>query len=398
VATTLTEHKVTPTTMIRPRLDSVDMLRGVVMVLMVLDHTRDFFYEAKFDPTDPTQTTVALFFTRWVTHFCAPLFVFLAGSGAYLAGARGKSKPELAWFLLTRGLWLVVLELTVVRVALTFNPRSPVLLATTLWAIGWSMVGLSALVFLPLPVIAAFGIVTMAAHNLLDGVNPESLGRWRAAWIVLHQPGQVQLPGGWILFVAYPLVPWVGVIAAGYAFGRLLLLEPARRRRVLLTLGLALTLAFVALRASNLYGDPRPWTAQKSDLFTALSFLNCLKYPFSLLFLLMTLGPGIAALALLDRPTGKLTRPILIFGRVPLFFYLLQWPVLHVLAIAMALANGRKVDWLFKSFFPGTPPGYGFGLPTVYLMWLVVLVLLYPACRWFAGVKQRRRDAWLSYL
>ncbi|HEV3167322.1 MAG TPA: heparan-alpha-glucosaminide N-acetyltransferase domain-containing protein [Isosphaeraceae bacterium] len=383
---------------VRPRLDSVDLLRGLVMVLMVLDHVRDFFSNATINPTDLTQTTPALFFTRWITHFCAPVFIFLAGTGAFLAGARGKSKLELAGFLLTRGLWIVLLALTAEKLGLTFGTNPRFFIAVTLWAIGWSMVVLAGLVFLPTPVIGALGIVVIATHNLLDGVQVPPQAPFAPLWAILHQPGAAQLPGHVTLFVAYPLIPWFAVMAAGYTFGTILLLNPKRRQRMLVGLGLGLTLAFIAIRATNLYGDPQPWAIQKNPLYTVMSFLNCTKYPPSLLFLLMTLGPAILALAVFDRGVGPLGRPLITLGRVPMFYYLLQWPVAHGLAILLELVQGRTAEWLIGGISFGAPPGHGHGLGVVYLMWWVVVLLLYPACRWYAAFKQRRRDVWLSYL
>jgi len=378
----------------------VDLLRGLIMALMVLDHTRDFFTNARFDATDLSQTTPAIFFTRWVTHFCAPVFMFLAGVGASLSASRGKPRPELARFLATRGLWLIFLEVTVSRFGLFFNLDYKFTPFIVLWALGCSMIALSALIFLPELVIAAFGLAMIAGHNLLDGLSAQQVGLPRWLWSMLHQPGPppIELAPGRSCMFLYPLIPWVGVMAVGYAFGALLRLEPLKRRRVLLSLGLATTLAFVALRATNLYGDPRPWASQASPLFTLMSFLNCQKYPPSLLYLLMTLGPAIALLALLDRPVGPLARPLLILGRVPLFFYLLQWPALHGLAVAVAVANRQPYGWLLGGGPFGAPSGYGYDLPFTYLMWAVTLVLLYPACRWFADLKRRRADVWLSYL
>jgi uncharacterized membrane protein len=217
-------------------------------------------------------------------------------------------------------------------------------------------------------------------------------------WMFLHQPGPLQF-GRFFVFVAYPLIPWIGVMAAGYVFGPVLLLEERRRRTVLVGLGIGMTLAFIALRATNLYGDPNPWTPRPSPLFTVMSFVNCQKYPPSLLFLLMTLGPALLALAMFDRGVGPLGRPLVTLGRVPMFFYLLQWPVAHGLAVVVTALRGQPVGWMFGAG-PGTPvpPDYGYSLPVVYLMWVVVLILLYPACAWFAALKRRRRDAWLSYL
>ena len=394
----------------RARLHSVDVLRGVVMVIMALDHVRVFFhvYAKSFDPLDPEKTWTALFFTRWVTHFCAPAFVFLAGTGAFLSTRRGKTKAELARFLLTRGLWLILLELTLVRFGWFFNFDYHLVFAQVIWAIGWSMVALAGLVFLPVRAIAAVGLAMIFLHNLLDGVRSADAGALRWLWVVLHEPNVLMPRPGAIMFVAYPLVPWVGVMAAGYAFGELLTLERDRRRRLLFIVGGAAVALFVALRATNAYGDPTPWSAQgRGAWYTLLSFLNTQKYPPSLLFLLMTLGPSVIALALLDRkgagePSGLL-RPFVVFGRVPMFYYLLHVPLIHLAAVAFSYAKYGRAEWLFLNWPPPgapqlEPPGYGYDLPVVYLVWLGVVAALYPVCRWFAAVKSRRRDAWLSYL
>ena len=380
------------------RLVAVDLLRGLVMVLMVLDHVRDFFGDPRLNPTDLSTTTVALFFTRWVTHFCAPVFVLLAGTGAYLAKARFPTRVGLAGFLLSRGLWLVFLEITVVRFGLTFDPTFAFIPLTVFWVIGVSMIVLSALVFLPTPAVAAAGLIMIAVHNAFDGVRIEGQGIPALLLRALHQQGPLVTVLGRVVFVAYPLVPWVGVMAAGYGLGAVLRVEPGRRRTMLLTLGVSLTAAFIVLRATNLYGDPRPWSPQRDRLFTALSFLNCEKYPPSLLYLLMTLGPALIALALLDGGLGRAGRPLATFGRVPLFFYLLQWYLIHVLAIVMATARGEPYGWLLGQGPFGAPAGYGHGLAIVYATWAVCLLLLYPPCAWFAALKQRRHDRWLSYL
>lgn len=334
-----------------PRLDGVDLLRGVVMAVMVLDHTRDFFSDAAIpDLTDLSRTTPALFLTRWVTHFCAPVFAFLAGSGARLAGARGMGRTELARFLATRGLWLIFLELTVVQFGLLFYPVPALVLALVFWSLGGSFVLLSALVALRVPGRATglLGVAILAAHNLLDGLRPGDAGALRPLVALLLRPGVVGV-GGIAILAGYPLLPWFGIVAAGYGFGEVLLFDRPRRRRVTLALGLALTAAFVLLRALNAYGDPRPWSPRADALTTVLSFVNCTKQPPSLLFALMTLGPALVALAAFDRERiGPVGRPFVTLGRVPLFFYLLQWYVIHVLAVAAALARGGRPVWLFS--------------------------------------------------
>lgn len=384
---------------LRPRFDSVDLLRGLVMVIMALDHVRDYFHSAAplFDPTDLTKTNAALFLTRWITHFCAPTFVFLAGTGAFLSKARGKTRNELARFLFTRGLWLVLLELTLVRFGWTFNINYQFSVGQVIWAIGWSMVVLSVLIYLPTWAVTTFGVVLIAAHNLFDKVGLQSFGSLRWMWAVLHVPTMLEPFSGKRFFTAYPLIPWIGVMAAGYGFGQLLLLEQERKRKLLIKLGIGLTLAFIIIRATNFYGDPRPWSVQKNALFTFFSYINCEKYPPSLLYLLMTLGPAMIALALFDRASGPLSRFFITFGRVPLFYYLLHIPLIHAAAVVFAIIRyGSEVKKFFDSNTP--PPDYGYNLLVVYLVWIAVVLMLYPACRWFAHVKRRRRDAWLSYL
>jgi uncharacterized membrane protein len=372
----------------RSRLAAVDLLRGLVMVIMTLDHVRDFFTNARFEPTDLTHTTTALFLTRWITHYCAPVFVFLAGASAYLAGTRRRSTGELSRFLVTRGLWLVVLELTVVRVAWFFDFDFSRFALQVIWAIGMSMVALAGLVFLPIAAITAFGVGMIATHNLLDGIPAERFGSLAWLWYLLHES---HLP------VIYPLIPWIGVMAAGYGFGALLVRDETQRRRLLWTLGLGATLGFVGLRALNRYGDPSPWSPQASATFTVLSFLDTTKYPPSLLFLLMTLGPAITLLPLLERARGPVARFFIVFGRVPLFYYVLHLYLIHALAVVVALLAQGDARALF-TIFAAFPADFGFGLPVVYLVWVVVVAALYLPSRWFAGVKQRRRDVWLSYL
>jgi len=382
----------------RVRLDSVDLLRGLAIVIMALDHARDYFTSARFDATDLTQTTAPLFLTRWITHFCAPGFVFLAGTSAFLYQARRRSRAEVSRFLLTRGLLLVVLELTVVRWAWTFNfSYTELLFVQVIWVLGVSMIVLAGLIYLPLRAVAAVGVAMILGHNLLDGVTPQSLGAWGPLWALLHVQTAIPLGGGRVFVVIYPLIPWIGVMAAGYAFGTLLLRTEQERRRTLLMLGGGLTLAFLMLRAVNGYGDPAPWAVQETAGRTALSFLNTTKYPPSLQFLLMTLGPAIALLPLLERLTGPVARAVTVFGRVPLFFYVLHLYLIHAVALTVGTLAGFDPR-SFLHVWLNNPDGWGYGLPVVYLVWAGVVLALYPACRWFAGVKARRREVWLSYL
>jgi len=398
------------------RIDSIDLLRGIVMVIMMLDHTRDFVHNAarEFDPTDLSRTNIALFFTRWITHFCAPTFVFLAGTSAYLQFARGKSKAELSRFLVTRGLWLIVLEMTIVQWFVTFRPDYRFLgFFQVIWVIGVSMIVLAALIHFPKTVIAAFGLLMIALHNLADGIRVTG---WRGPgtpnpgvgaklWILLHQAFEgfaVFGDNSPVLFVIYPLIPWIGVMAVGYVFGVLYQFDAARRRRLLLIIGGSATLLFIIIRAINRYGDPFVWKQQKDFVFTVLSFINTWKYPPSLLFLLMTLGPAILFLAFAESGStgGPIRNFFVTFGRVPLFFYLLQWLTAHTISLVLHIAFGKPTAWLYGSplNFGPAPQGIGFNLGIVYLSWIAGVLILYPLCRWFAGVKQRRRDWWLSYL
>ncbi len=357
----------------RSRLYSVDMLRGLVMVIMALDHVRDFFSNAyAFDPTDLTQTNAGLFFTRWITHFCAPVFVFLAGTGAFLSTSRGKTKKELAGFLLTRGLWLVFLDLFFVHTfGWWFNFDYHLLYGDVLWALGWSMVVMAGLVFLPVWSITVIGIAMVAFHNLFDAVRADSFGSFRWLWAILHSGDILEPRPGFHFVPGYPLVPWIGVMGTGYGFGTLLLRPQGERRKWLLGLGIGLTLAFIVIRVTNLYGDPHAWATQKTGLFTFF-------YPFS--------------------------RPFVIFGRVPLFYYLLHLVLIHALAAAFAYARYGQAGWMFKNItVPSNsvlpyPQGYGYSLWVVYAIWVGVVFLLFPACRWFANIKRRRRETWLSYL
>jgi uncharacterized membrane protein len=381
----------------RIRIESIDVVRGVIMILMALDHTRDFFGNSGLNPTDPASTTISLFFTRWITHFCAPVFFLLTGTGAYLSLGK-KTRPELSRFLLARGVWLIFLELVVVRcLGWQFNFDYHLVLLNVLWALGWAMITLSLLVYLPASGVAAFGLAMIATHNLLDSVDSSN-----PIWSILHSPNLLLNTPGHTVFVAYALIPWIGVTAVGYGLGQIYRWPSPRRRAFLLPLGLAGIAGFVILRAINFFGDPLPWTKQKSAAFTVLSFLNTTKYPPSLLYLLMTLGPALLFLWAVDAGTPRWLRPALTIGKVPLFYYLLHIPLIHLIAIAVCYARYRQAHWMFESpglgRFPVTaPPGWGYSLPVVYLVWVCVVLALYPLCRWFAGLKQRRSDAWLSY-
>ena len=393
------------------RQPSVDLLRGLVMVIMALDHTRDFVHAAAmvYRPEDLAQTTAAIFFTRWVTHFCAPVFMFCAGLGACFWLDRHRATPSmLSRYLLTRGLWLIVLEVTVVRFAFFFDFDYRLVILLVFWALGLSMIALAALVHLPYRTLAGVSLGLIALHNLADGVQAASFGGAAWIWNLLHQPGVVAT-GRVTVLVAYPLIPWIAVMAAGFCFGRLYNVPadrvPADRRSALLVrLGLALTVAFVLLRALNVYGDPAPWAVQRAPLYTLLSFLNTSKYPPSLLFLLMTLGPAIAFLGWIDGARPGDRNPLLVFGRVPLFFFVLHLPLIHVMAIGLTWLRYGAQSFLFTA--PPTlgtprdvfPTDYGWSLGVTYLVWIAAVAVLYPVCLWLSRLKQRRQEWWLGYL
>jgi len=390
------------------RLPAIDALRGLVMIIMALDHVRDFFSRDAmlFSPTDLARTTPALFLTRWITHFCAPVFMLTAGMGAFLWWQRNRTRKQLSEFLLTRGLWLLLLELVVMRMAYYFSLslQYPIFLLV-LWSLGASMIALAALAWLPTLWLAVLSIAVLALHNCLDGVQASQFGSLAPVWNVLHQPGAFPVAGR-LVIVGYPLAAWIALIAAGFCLGRVFLMDPAARRRILLLIGAGATLAFVILRAVNMYGDPAPWTAQRTAAYTLFSFLNCTKYPPSLDFLLMTLGPALLLLAYLDRLPFSAANPLLVLGRVPLFFFVLHFYAAHAAAALMAWVRYGHAAFAFLSVpmpsFGGPnerfPARFGYDLWVVYVAWVLIVVGLYPLCRWFAGVKSRRRDWWLSYL
>jgi uncharacterized membrane protein len=368
------------------RIVSVDVLRGLVMAIMALDHTRDFFSDTGFNPRDVTEP--ALFLTRWVSHMCAPAFIFLAGLSAFLYGL-GRPTGDLSRFLFTRGLWLILIDFTLIKFGWRLEFDLFRMTGGIIFVIGLSMITLAALVWLPRWAIAGLTFAIIAGHNLLDGIRAEELAGAPWAWHLLHEPGRIYLGDGALLYVLYPLIPWIGVMAAGYLLGPVMQLEARPRQWVLFQLGAAITLGFIVLRATNLYGDPAPWLVQETWLGTLLSFLNCEKYPPSLLYLMMTLGPALLLLASFEHAKGSFARFLSVFGQVPFFYYVVHIYLIHLLAVATAFA--MTGDFVRS-------PEIGIGLGGVYLVWLLVLVLLYPVCRWFAELKSSRRGWWWSYL
>ncbi len=368
------------------RISSIDVLRGLVMALMALDHTRDFFSTSGFNPRDVMQP--ALFLTRWVTHLCAPTFIFLAGLSAFLYG-RGRDTGDLSRFLFIRGFWLVLIDFTLIKFGWRFEFDLFRMTAGIIFVIGISMIALAALVWLPRWVTAGMTLIMLVGHNLLDSIRAEELGGASWAWHLLHEPGLIHLGDGAQLYVLYPLIPWIGVMAAGYLLGPVMQLEAHMRQRILFQLGAAITLGFIVLRATNIYGDPASWTTHETWLASLLSFLNCEKYPPSSLYLMMTLGPALMLLAFFEHHRGAFARFLAVFGRVPFFYYVIHIYLIHLLAVATAFAmTGDLVR----------APEIGLGLGGVYLVWLLVLVMLYPICRWFAELKNSGKEWWWGYL
>ena len=386
----------------RERVQSIDILRGAIMIIMALDHTRDFTHWAatQFTPENLTRTWPALFLTRWITHFCAPMFMFTAGLGAYLWMQRGgRTKGELSRFLLTRGLWLIVLDVTVSRFSLNFSLDYSVLILLVLWALGACMVMLAGLIHLPTRWLTVVSIAFIALHNLTDKVKAAQFGSLAPLWNILHDRSPIKI-GNHLLIVGYTLMPWFAVMALGYCCGVVFTWAPERRQRFLVRIGLATTIAFVVLRAINIYGDPSRWATQKSAAMTLVSFLNTTKYPPSLLFLLMTVGPALVVMGWLEHVRLRESNPLIVFGRTPLFFFLIHMFIGHLLAVAMDYARYHQFFWdpLNMTGKADLPPGFGWSLWTSYAAWITVVLLSYPLCRWYAGLKKAGRYWWLSYL
>ena len=372
------------------RIASIDIIRGAVMVLMAIDHVRVF-------AGVPTNGPPPVFFTRWVTHFCAPAFIFLAGTAAYLYGEKVGSRSALAKFLLIRGLWLVILELTLLRFGWTFNfDYANFTFAGVIWVIGWSMVGMSALVFLPVRAVGAIGLFIILFHNALGGIlaGGESPSVLQA---VLYAGGDFKI-GPLHFVVLYVLLPWLGVMASGYAFGAVMRQSPERRRRICILIGIVAIALFVLLRATGVYGDPREWSSENGPL----AFLNPAKYPPSLQFLLMTLGPTILLIPFLENARSKVSDWLRVFGQVPFFFYVLHIPLIHLTALLISLVRTpESTGWLIANhpmMPPEVPPGYRWSLGLLYLVWAIVVVILYFACRWYARVKASSKNSALRFL
>jgi uncharacterized membrane protein len=373
----------------RIRIESIDALRGLVILLMLVDHAREFFFihAQVSDPMDVTATSPALFFTRLTAHLCAPVFVALTGLSAWLYASKKGGAPAASAFLFKRGLFLIFLELTLVNFAWTFSLTPTTVFLQVIWVIGLSMMALAALVHLPRPLLIALGLIIVLGHNLLDPITVAEGAPGHAIWAVLHDRGYIDLPRGGQARTSYPLLPWIGVIALGYGIGPWFVAEGTVRRRRLIALGVAMLALFALLRTINLYGD-QPWTAQTDLLHTAMSVLNLTKYPPSADFLLATLGIGALLLAALEQAPRRLVGMLAICGGAPLFFYLIHLYALHLLNLGASVAFGPN-------------QGESFSLPGVGWIWLLAVAVAVPgwfACRWFGEVKRQSTQWWMRYL
>lgn len=376
------------------RIQSIDILRGIIMVIMALDHVRDYYSPYPFPPEDLTQTSPLLFFTRWITHFCAPNFIFLAGTAAFLYGAKVNNRTQLSQFLLTRGLWLMLVELIIMNMSLTFRlpGQIGVLFLIVIWVIGLSMIILAGLVWLPRWVIAVFAFGSIFLHNATDGfANP--------VWNALHQPNFIPITAKLNVLSGYPIIPWSGVLAAGYLFGQVMQWEALRRRKFLLLSGITFILLFITLRTFNIYGNPIPWSPQpRGAMYSLLSFLNTNKYPPSLQFLCMTIGPALLLLIPLENWRGKIPDFFLTFGRVPFFFYILHFPIINL--TSQVFSYFRFGEWV--NFFirqpDAYPAAYQPNLLIAYIAWVLLIILMYFLCRWYNRYKFNHNHWWLKYI
>ena len=387
------------------RISSIDLVRGLVMVIMALDHARDFFHQGAFayNPTDMNTTTPVLFFTRWITHFCAPTFVMLAGTSIFLSTQR-KTKNELSLFLLSRGLWLILLELVVIRFSFFFNFYYDLTVLQVIWAIGASMICMALITRLPYAAVVAIGALILFGHNAFDAMPLKPGDNYFLPWTLLRQAGFVALNETSALFVPYPVLPWLGIMTLGFGLGKLYTREVSApgRQTWLLIIGAGAIILFVVLRFINGYGDPAPWSEQKNALYTFMSFINTTKYPVSLMYTLMTLGPVLILLALFEKVNVNFLQPFIVFGRVPLFYYVLHFYLIHAISLVLFMnktgISFSEIDFHINKGFGGITPEGGYSLFWAYVGWLSVVIALYPLCRWYNQYKTTHKQWWLSYL
>jgi uncharacterized membrane protein len=394
-----------PVTQPKHRIQSIDILRGAVMIIMAIDHSRDYFHLHAFDddPTNLATTTPFLFFTRFITHFCAPVFLLLSGTSAFLAGQK-RSRQEHSMFLIKRGLWLVLVELLVVTLSWTFNPFYNVFILQVIWAIGWSMVILGLLVRTSDTIIFITGLILFVGHNLLDFIAVPQQGIAGILWTIFFKATFTFLPVGENrgFLDVYAILPWTSVMLLGYSMGRFFTSSygQEKRKKALLGLGFALIAFFIAVRMTNIYGDPKPWSQQKDALYTFFSFINVTKYPVSLLYLCITLGPALIVLALIEKLQNKFTDILIVYGRVPFLYYIMHFYLLHIIAVIIFFATGHGTNEIVDPTLPFLfrPLHYGYGLWVVYGVWLFVVVVLYWPCKWFNQYKATHYQWWLSYV
>jgi len=389
----------------KQRILSIDILRGAIMLIMAIDHTRDFFHihGADQEPTDLVMTTPILFFTRWITHFCAPIFLFLSGMSAFLAGQKRTPKQQMS-FLAKRGIWLIIVEVVVITFGISFNPLYNVIILQVIWAIGWSMLILALLVRTSMAVIITTGCLLVFGHNLLDYLSLPKEGALPIFINVIINSPRVLIPVGTNRFIydLYTILPWTGVMLLGYAFGTLYVrsFDTSKRKKILLGSGIFLVLLFVIVRFINRYGDPAPWSPQKDPVFTFLSFINTTKYPPSLQYLSMTIGPGLISLSLLENARNKFARVLMVYGKVPFFYYVVHFYLLHLLCVIFFFASGYGAKDIVDPNLPFLfrPMHFGFDLWVVYALWLFVVVVLYRPCKWFNNYKATHHQWWLTYI
>lgn len=392
------------TILIKNRVQSIDILRGIVMVIMALDHTRDFFHYSSSmgaDPMDLETTTPFFFFTRWITHFCAPVFVFLSGTSVFLFEAKGKTKKHVSTFLLTRGLWLMLVEILIIVPLWEFSFNSIDL--QVIWAIGLCMVIFSGLIFLPVRVLLFIGIIIIFGHNLLDGIKIQEENWQSFLWSLLHERHAFPLTENMRILVAYPFLPWLGLMITGYCMGTLYSKNypAAKRKNILLFTGLGLIIVFILIRSFNIYGDMHQWAVQRSPLYTFLDFIKITKYPPSLLFILITIGIALVVLSRMENVSNMLTNKIAVFGKVPFFYYIAHLFVIHLTAFILFFIKGGTWEQLDPTGFNNSnlPPSFGFSLTVTYIAWIGIIFVLYFPCRWYNNYKSNHKEKWwLSYL
>lgn len=389
----------------KPRFSSIDVLRGAIMLIMALDHVRDYFHIAALsgNPTDMGTTTPVLFFTRWITHFCAPIFVFLAGLSAYISGQR-KTKKELSAFLIKRGTWLLVVEIVIITLALTFNPLYNLFILQVIWATGWSMIILGLLVRASYTWVLATGLILFFGHNVLDHIDLPQQGAAAVWWrtLLTGSTNFYSIGSNRFIMVAYAILPWTGIMLLGYAAGCIYQKDfnEQKRKKILTAAGLGLLLLFVLLRAINQYGDPSHWATQKNGITTFLSFLNVTKYPVSLQYACLTLAPALLILACMEKVSNRFTRFLAVYGRVPFFYYVIHFFLIHLLCVGAFFISGHTLAEAIdlNSPFLFRPVNYGYSLTIVYIVWLGVICIMYYPCRWFNRYKQTHTQWWLSYI